>query len=91
MSEIAKIQKTSNKELKKKQHTDPKKLVGKRVAVQWKTGPYKGWHKGTIVGYTSNLAKNLIFYDSRNIDVDPSIDYFAEDFRPDSKLSWMFI
>jgi hypothetical protein len=90
LSEITKIQQTSNKDLNKKK-MNTKTLVGKRVAVFWKTGPYKGWHNGTIVGYNSNLKKNLIYYDTRNVNVNPTIDYYAEDFSLDSRLTWKFI
>jgi len=90
LSEIKKLQETSNLNLNKRQH-NTKSLVGKRVSVLWKTGPYKGWHSGTIVGYNANLKKNIIYYDTRNVNVDPTIDYYSEDFSSDSKLTWKFI
>ena len=55
-----------------------KDLVGKRVNIEWKSGQYKGWHKGTIIGFTSNLVNNLIYYDQRNNNVDPAIDYYSQ-------------
>ncbi len=65
-------------------------MVGKRIEIKWKTGPYKGWHPTTIIGYTSNLIKNLIYYDVRDTDVDPTINYYAENLFS-KVVEWKFI
>jgi hypothetical protein len=75
----------------KKQFKIPEDLVGKRVQIYWKTGPYKGWHPATIVGYTANKAKSLVYYDQRNINADPTTDYYAHDLRSDSREVWKFL
>ena len=72
----------------KKSELDIKNLVGKRVNIQWKSGQFKGWHKGTIIGYTSNLLNSLIYYDTRNIDVDPSIDYYSANLLTNNQINW---
>jgi hypothetical protein len=90
IEEIKKLKDTSNIDLSKEDF-DTKTLVGKRVSVQWKSGPYKGWHPGTIVGYNANLKNNIIYYDERNINVDPTIDYYSENFQKDSGSAWKFI
>jgi hypothetical protein len=92
LSEITKIKEAKQDISKnKKQYKIPEDLVGKRIQVYWKTGPYKGWHPATIVGYTANKAKSLIYYDQRNVNTDPTTDYYAHDLRHDSKEVWKFL
>lgn len=61
-------------------------LVGKRIREFWKSD--KKWYSGTIIGYTSNHAKNLIYYDIRTDEVDPAVDYYAEPLLTDKRLVW---
>jgi hypothetical protein len=89
--EIEKIKKKSfqGQSFDSKKDT-PQSLVGKRITIYWGTGPYKGWHKGTVVGYTSNLKHSLIYYDVRNDEVDPRVDYYAQNLFS-GKTKWNFI
>ncbi len=56
------------KEAKREMGKIPKKgtftvktLVGKRENIEWKSGKYKGWHKGTIIGFFVKLSFKLNF------------------------------
>ena len=84
-------QQTSASTKNKKQLKIPEDLVGKRIKVLWKTGPYKGWHNATVVGYTANKTRNLLFYDQRNIHTDISTDYYAHNLSLDSKEEWKLL
>jgi hypothetical protein len=75
----------------KKQLKVPEELVGKRISILWKTGPYKGRHLATVIGYTANLKKSLVYYDQRNIETDPTTDYYAHDLRADSGEVWTLL
>ncbi len=35
----------------------------------------KKYYPGVVIGYTANLLNNLIYYDDRHCETDPSIDY----------------
>ena len=72
----------------KNQFPTVKDLVGKRVNIRWKAGKYKGWHIGAVIGYTSNLNKSIIYYDKRNTDVDPAIDYYSQNLLTDPNNEW---
>ncbi len=73
-----------------KKDFDVKSLVGKRIKVEWKTGAYKGWHKGTIIGYTSNLKNNLIYYDKRDHEHSPQVDYYSHNLFG-NQINWVFL
>ena len=73
----------------KKQNFTVKTLVGKRIDVHWKTGVLKGWHEGTIIGYTSNLNNNLIYYDQRDDQTNPIIDYYSHNLFGNA-IKWEF-
>src|SRR5215831_9880752 len=67
-------------------------LVGKRITEFWKSGNKKNqWFSGTVVGFTNNLNKSLIYYDERTIGVDPAVDYYAEALLSDKRLKWKLI
>ena len=38
-----------------------KSIVGKRMSVRW---PDKKYYKGLVIGFTTTLSHNLIFYDN---------------------------
>ena len=61
-------------------------LVGKRVKIYWPS-ICKGWHKAIIIGFNSDLTKSLIYYDSRDLDIDPAIDYYSENLLT-GKVKW---
>ena len=67
-----------------------KDLVGKRVKIEWKTGEYRGWHKGTVIGYTSNLTNSLVYYDQRDLHHDPRTDYYAHNLFS-QRENWAFL
>lgn len=59
---------------------DVKSIVGRRVNVYWPTK--KQWYKATVIGYTSNLQSNLLFYDDlRSPEVSLREDYRGVPFR----------
>jgi hypothetical protein len=49
-------------------------IVGKRIAVFWPS--MKEWRPGTIIGYTTTKAANLIYYDERTPDAPPQEDFY---------------
>ena len=66
-----------------------KSIVGKRVNILWSN---KKFYKATVIGYTNNLAFNLVYFDDRTVDkvtnqpVDPSEDYYKlKLFKTDEK------
>ena len=70
----------------------PQSIVGKRIQVYWIAGNRKNlWFAGTVIGYNNNLNKNLIYYDDRTLDVDPSVDYYAESLLGNTRLKWKFL
>ena len=60
-----------------KANYDYKTIVGKRIIINWKSGKYRGWHKGTVIGYTTGLDRSLVFYDEADEDCDRRLDYYA--------------
>jgi hypothetical protein len=61
-------------------------IVGKRIAVYWPS--VKEWYHGTIIGYTTTKAANLIYYDERTPNVSPQEDFYqAPLFRTKSNQS----
>ena len=61
-------------------------IVGKRIAVYWPS--VKKWYHGTIIGYTTTKAANLIYYDERTPNVSPQEDFYqAPLFRTKSNQS----
>ena len=76
----------------KKSEFTPETLVGKRIEEYWTSGNRKNtWFRGTVVGYTNNMAKCLIYYDDRTDDVDPAIDYYAEPLLTDKRIKWRML
>ncbi len=49
-------------------------IVGKRIAIYWPS--VKKWYSGTIIGYTTTKAANLIYYDERTPNVSPQEDFY---------------
>ena len=91
MDELKRLVGTKTKGPKpNKNHLTVKDLVGKRVKIEWKTGEYKGWHDGTVIGYTSNLTNSLIYYDQRDLYHDPRTDYYAHNLFS-NKENWIFL
>src|SRR5262249_10861975 len=72
----------------KSQFKSVKDLVGKRVNIKWKSGKNKGCHRGTDIGFTSNLINNLISHDQRNNNVDPAVDYYSHNLLSDPNFEW---
>lgn len=56
-----------------------KDLLNKRINVYWPPGRHKlqGWFKATVIGYNTDLKNSIVYYDERNVNVDPSIDYYS--------------
>jgi len=63
---------------KEKNKLNLKSIVGRRVNVLWKAN--KKYYKGTVIGYTSNLTHNLIFFDEPTISKDNEIVDVKEDY-----------
>ncbi len=45
---------------------DIRSVVGKSILVWWSS--HKEWKMGTVIGYTTNLSSNLVFYNKATID-----------------------
>jgi hypothetical protein len=64
-----------------KKKFDVKSIVGKRVSVYWPS--MKDWFSGTVIGYSSNMASNLIFYDElRTPDTPDDEDFYKVSLFP---------
>jgi hypothetical protein len=95
LDSIPEIEKLKNSKTKtnknKKQLQIPEGVVGKRIKILWKSGQYKGWHNATVIGYNADKTKNLVYYDIRDEDVDPTIDYYAHNLQHGSGEEWVLI
>jgi hypothetical protein len=66
-------------------------LVGRRIALDWKSyGKTNGIQSGTIIGYTNNLSKALVYYDNPFTSGDPRQEYYAENLSAD-RCSWKYL
>jgi hypothetical protein len=66
-------------------------LVGRRVAVDWgKSGKTTGIQNGTIIGYTNNFSKALVFYDKNFTDGDRRQEYYGENLQAEN-CRWKFL
>ena len=63
---------------KKKRKLNVKTIVGRRINVLWKSN--KKYYKAKVIGYTTNLNLNLVYFDEPTIDSDGNIVDEREDY-----------